>query len=129
MYFHTGVVICAWAVTLDELERARKQLHPLPPASDERFVAAMRALSTASQQEQPEQQKTNYGWNVILLSAGFFGIALGWSTTQALETTLVSDKALADVSLSVLNVAFAVISVPAPKIVHLIGPKYVSSLS
>ena len=44
---------------------------------------------------------------------------------QALETTLDSDKTRADISLAVLYVMFTIMAIPAPRIVQLLGPKYV----
>lgn len=42
---------------------------------------------------------------------------------QSLETTLVSNKTLANVSLAVLYATFTIMAIPAPKIVGIIGPK------
>ena len=44
---------------------------------------------------------------------------------QSLETTLVKNKTLADVSLAVLYAVFTLAAVPAPKLVSILGPKCV----
>ncbi len=64
-----------------------------------------------------------YRQSVLRMSAGFFFVFMAFNTTQALETTLLTDKTLAYATLGVLYGVFTLTTIIAPKIVDILGPR------
>ncbi len=64
-----------------------------------------------------------YTNSVIRMATGFFFVFMAFNTTQALETTILTDKTLARVALGVLYAVFTATTVFAPKVVDVIGPR------
>lgn len=64
-----------------------------------------------------------YYASVLRLGAGFFCVFMAFNTTQALISTLTSDKTLAYATLGVLYGIFTMTSFIAPKLVDLMGPR------
>jgi len=68
-------------------------------------------------------QSSPYYASVLRLGAGFFCVFMAFNTTQALISTLTSDKTLAYATLGVLYGIFTMTSFIAPKLVDLMGPR------
>jgi MFS family permease len=67
--------------------------------------------------------KTEFSNSIVRLGAGYFCVFMAFNTTQALISTLVSDKQLAYATLGVLYGVFTATSFVAPKIVDRVGPR------
>lgn len=57
------------------------------------------------------------------MGIGFFFLFMAFNTTQALETTLLSDQTLAYATLGVLYGVFTATTIIAPKLVDILGPR------
>lgn len=60
---------------------------------------------------------------VARMSSGFFFVFMSFKTAQFLESTVVSDKQLVEVTLCVLYAFFTAISIVAPTVVYKMGPR------
>ena len=71
---------------------------------------------------------SEYSASVLRLGCGFFLIFCAFNTSQALISTLLSDKKLAYATLGLLYAVFVCATVVAPKIVDRIGPRLAITL-
>jgi len=58
---------------------------------------------------------------ILVLSAGFFGIFLAFNTTQALQSTL--NGSVGSAATATLYAAFTLVCIPGPKLVNYFGPR------
>lgn len=65
----------------------------------------------------------SYVWNVARLSAGFVFVFMAFNTAQNLESTVVSDNMLVNTSLALLYGVFTFMTIVAPRLVSMMGPK------
>lgn len=63
----------------------------------------------------------NHDSQILMLSAGFFGIFLAFNTTQALQSTL--NGSVGTAATATLYAAFTLVCIPGPKLVDYMGPK------
>ena len=68
-------------------------------------------------------KKGSYVWNVARLSAGYFFIFCAFNSAQNLESTVVSDTQLVNTSLALLYGVFTFMTIFAPRLVSIMGPK------
>lgn len=61
--------------------------------------------------------------SVLRLSIGFFMVFCAFNTTQALETTVLTDKQLAFATLCAIYAVFTTMTIVSPKIVSVLGPR------
>jgi len=67
--------------------------------------------------------QSEYESSVYRMGIGFFFLFMAFNTTQALETTLLSDQTLAYATLGVLYGVFTATTIIAPKLVDILGPR------